>query len=349
MRFNKKSRRIVMNSVNPYISVIIPVYNGGRYIARCLEALGKSSYKSFEIIVVDDASSDNTVEICRCSGAAVIELAHRSGPAVARNEGAGKASGEILLFIDSDVLVTENTVGQVADRFTENQDISAVFGSYDDSPSAPDFLSQYRNLLHHFIHQRSDTDAVTFWAGCGAVRRNVFTELGGFDQERFSVPSIEDIELGYRMRQKGMRIMLDKDIQVTHLKHWEWRSVIRTDILNRALPWSKLILETKQMPRDMNLRISDRISTALSGLLLICLILIVLGLSGAYDKEILDKVTVSALIIITALLILNRDLYGFFLRKRGWKFTLLAIPMHFFYYLYCGTSFAVCWVQNKIS
>ncbi len=338
-----------MNSVNPYISVIIPVYNGGRYIARCLEALGKSSYKSFEILVVDDASSDDTVEICRSSGAAVVEIARRSGPAVARNEGAGKASGEILLFIDSDVLVTENTVGQVAARFTENQDISAVFGSYDDSPSAPDFLSQYRNLLHHFIHQRSDTDAVTFWAGCGAVRRNVFMELGGFDQKRFSVPSIEDIELGYRMRQRGLRIMLDKNIQVTHLKRWEWRSVIRTDILNRALPWSKLILETKQMPADMNLRISDRISTALAGLLLVCSILIVLGLSGAYDKEMLDKIAVSALIIITALLILNRDLYGFFLRKRGWKFTLLAIPMHFFYYLYCGASFAVCWIQNKIS
>jgi GT2 family glycosyltransferase len=336
------------NSVSPVISVIIPVHNGSTYVASCLEALGKSGYRSFEIIVVDDASDDDTVEICRALGATVIELTVQGGPAVARNEGAKSASGEILLFIDSDVLVTENTLGQVADCFSENRDISAVFGSYDDSPGAPDFLSQYRNLLHHFVHQRSDAEANTFWAGCGAVRSDVFTELGGFDENKFPLPSIEDIELGYRMRENGYRILLDKNIQVKHLKHWRWRSVIRTDIFNRALPWSRLILETKRMPSDMNLRISDRVSTALSGLLLLCLITVVLSLIGVFHAVPLARIAIFTLIVIAALLMLNRDLYGFFIRKRGLKFALLAIPMHFLYYLYCGASFALCWIKMRI-
>jgi glycosyltransferase involved in cell wall biosynthesis len=338
-----------MNFVRPYISVIIPVHNGSGYIASCIEALRKSTYRDFEIIVVDDASDDDTAEICRSFGFKVIALSARGGPAVARNEGVKRASGEIVLFIDSDVLVSENTLEKVAESLLGNQEISAVFGSYDDCPSSPDFLSQYRNLLHHFVHQRSDTDAETFWAGCGAVRRDVFTELGGFDEKRFPLPSIEDIELGYRLRQKGYRIMLDKSLQVKHLKHLLWRSVIRTDIFNRALPWSNLILETNVMPGDMNLRFSDRVSTALSSLLLICLIVIVLGLTGIFHAVILVRVAVFTLIILAALLILNRDLYGFFIRKRGLKFTLLAIPMHFFYYLYCGASFAFCWIKNKIS
>ena len=174
------------------------------------------------------------------------------------------------------------------------------------------------------------------------MRRRIFSELGGFDGDKYSVPSIEDIELGYRMRQKGYRITLDKGIEVKHLKHWHWRSMIRTDIFNRALPWSKLIIETGMMPSDMNLSISDRISTVLAGLLSLILLAIILGLSGPYGSGITFVLVIAALAIVTALLTLNRGLYGFFLRKRGLRFTLLAIPMHFLYYLYCGASFAVC-------
>ncbi|MGH7850462.1 MAG: glycosyltransferase [Thermodesulfobacteriota bacterium] len=337
-----------MNSDNPFISVIIPVYNGGGYIEECLRALGSSLYRSFETIVVDDASTDNTAEICRGFGAAVIGLERQSGPAAARNEGAKRAAGEILLFVDADVVVTENTLGQFADNFIGDPDISAAFGSYDDSPKAPDFISQYRNLLHHFVHQRSYGDADTFWAGCGAVRRKVFSELGGFDGDKYPAPSIEDIELGYRMRQKGYRITLDKGIEVKHLKHWHWRSMIRTDIFNRALPWSKLIIETGMMPSDMNLSVSDRMSTVLAGLLSLILLAIILGLLRPYGSGITFVLVIAALAIVAALLTLNRGLYGFFLRKRGLRFTLLAIPMHFLYYLYCGASFAVCWIENRI-
>ncbi len=338
-----------MNSANPFISVIIPVYNGSGYIEECLSALGRSIYRSFETLVVDDASTDNSAEICRGFGVTVIGLERQSGPAAARNEGAKRAAGDILLFIDADVVVTENTLGQFADIFIGDPGISAAFGSYDDSPRAPDFISQYRNLLHHFVHQRSSADARTFWAGCGAVRREIFSGLGGFDRDKYPAPSIEDIELGYRLKEKGYGIALDKSIQVKHLKHWDMLSVIRTDIFNRALPWSKLILETRLMPSDMSLRINDRVSTALTGLLFISSIIFVLDLIGVFRVGLLATIALFMLITAAALLILNRDVYGFFIRKRGLKFTLLAIPMHFFYYLYSGASFSICWIKKKIS
>ncbi len=338
-----------MNKTVPYISVIVPVHNGSGYVEECLGALRKSLYGSYETIVVDDASTDDSREICRGFGVKVVGLEKQSGPGGARNEGAKHAAGEILLFIDADVVVTENTLGQFAEIFKSDPDISAAFGSYDDSPRAADFISQYRNLLHHFVHQRSNSEADTFWAGCGAVRRSVFSELGGFDAERFPLPSIEDIELGYRMRQKGYGIMLAKEIQVKHLKHWKWLSVLKTDIFNRAVPWSNLILETKTMPRDMNLRMRDRVSTALTGLLFISALILVLELIGVLRMVLFARVALFALIITAALIILNRDVYGFFLRKRGLGFTLFAIPMHLFYYLYSGASFAVCWIKKRFS
>ncbi|MGB3363868.1 MAG: glycosyltransferase family A protein [Thermodesulfobacteriota bacterium] len=337
-----------MTNKNPYISVIIPAYNSTKFITPCLKALDKSTYKSYEVILVDDGSTDDTAKIARDMRCRVFETDHQSGPAVARNHGSEKANGEILLFIDSDVLVKSNTLELVASTFSDNPDISALFGSYDDTPSDTDFLSQYRNLLHHYVHQKSKADATTFWAGCGAVRKNIFLELNGYDYKKFAEPSIEDIELGYRMREKGYKIRLDKDLQVTHLKHWGWYSMIKTDIFNRAMPWSRLILQTKSLPEDLNLRISDRVSTALVGTLLICLSLIILNLLNLFSTVSYGLLLSISAIIVISLIFLNRDLYGFFLDKRGLLFTAKVIPLHFLYYFYCGASFGICWIQNKL-
>lgn len=340
----------MMNTNQPYISIIVPVHNGSEYISGCIEALRDSSYKSFEIIVVDDGSTDDTVEICKRAGVRVIELSDQSGPASARNRGAEEAAGEILLFIDSDVVVRKDTIERVARNFCTDPDLTALFGSYDDEPAAPDFFSQYRNLLHHYVHQRSERYAKTFWAGCGAVRREVFLEEGGFDKKRFEVPSIEDIEFGYRLFERGYKIVLDKELQVKHLKHWGWYSLIRTDILNRALPWSKLIIESKMIPGELNLRISDRISTMFLGLLIIFVLVLLGDLFGLYNSSGMKGISIILILIFfSAIIFLNRDLYGFFLRKRGLRFTLLAVPMHFLYYFYCGLSFVFCWARKKLS
>ncbi len=337
-----------MTKNKPYISVIVPAHNSRKFIRQCLEALGESTYKSFEIIVIDDASTDNTIDIAREMGSTVLELNCQSGPAIARNYGADYAKGEILLFIDSDVLVKRDTIERIASVFIDNPDISSLFGSYDDTPSDKDFLSQYRNLLHHHVHQKSNPDSATFWAGCGAIRKDVFLKLKGFDHKKFAEPSIEDIELGHRMRENGYKIKLDKDLQVTHLKHWGWYSMIKTDIFNRAVPWSKLILQTKSLPEDLNLRVSDRVSTAFVGLLVICLIILALDILNIYTPLSTGLLLTIIAIILVSLIALNRELYGFFLAKKGLKFTLLAIPLHFLYYFYCGASFGVCWIQSKI-
>ena len=149
-----------------------------------------------------DGPDDALAATAAAIGAAVLVLDERGGPARARNRGARAASRDILLFVDADVEVPVNLAARVAGLFTAHPEVAAVFGSYDAEPDAPGLVSQFRNLLHHFVHQTARETASTFWAGCGAVRREAFERVGGFD-ESWTEPSIEDIELGIQARRGG--------------------------------------------------------------------------------------------------------------------------------------------------
>jgi len=337
-----------MNSKNPDISVVIPVHNGEVYLSMCLHALKASFHTEFETIVVDDGSRDGSAALAKGFGVKVLELGRNYGPAAARNEGAAAAVAPIVLFLDADVLVRGDTITRILDTFSRNPEIAAVFGSYDTEPSAPDFLSQYRNLLHHYVHQKSRSDASTFWSGCGAVKKDVFMEMGGFDRVRFSKPSIEDIELGYRMKRKGHRILLDKELQVKHLKEWGFWSMLRTDVSQRAVPWSKLILESGFSPRDLNVSVADRVSAALVGMLSIAVLVVVFAALFGSAGTLYPALILSAVLVIS-LILLNRYLYVFFLEERGLGFTLLAIPVHFLYFFYSAASYGLCWLGKKLS
>jgi glycosyltransferase involved in cell wall biosynthesis len=319
--------------------VIVPVYNGTHYLGLCLDAILASGYSDYELILVDDASTDGSGEIGRHKGATVIRLHRQSGPAAARNAGAKCARGEILLFIDADVVVQPTTLERVAANFLQHPGIVAVFGSYDDSPAATNFFSQYKNLCHHFVHQHACAEASTFWAGCGAVRRSVFLEVNGFNELRYTKPSIEDIELGYRLHAQGYRIRLDKELQVKHLKMWRLGSLFRADIFYRAVPWSKLILESHHLINDLNLKTADRINAVLAGFAVLTLAL------APFKPWLLYFLP----FLLTILLLLSRPLYGFFLRRVGLKFALLAFPVQLLYYLTSGVTFGLCWCRHSLA
>jgi hypothetical protein len=193
-------------------------------------------------------------------------------------------------------------------------------------------------LLHHFTHQQGDAEACTFWAGCGAIRRSVFHDVGGFDERRFPHSSIEDIELGHRLRTAGHRIRLDKNLQGTHLKRWDLGSLLRTDVTRRAIPWSRLILETKSIPATLNLTWDQRVSAVLVALA---------GLSLFFLGYRLELVALT-LAALTAVVILNRRLYLFFFQRGGLLFTLACVTLHFLYYLYSGLSYAFVWLEHRV-
>jgi glycosyltransferase involved in cell wall biosynthesis len=262
------------------ISVVIPACNAEQHLTQSLAALRGSVDGDVEIIIVDDGSKDGTVALARSYGAKVLSTGRRMGPAYARNMGAREAAGEIVLFLDADVCVKPDTLQRIRHDFARDPQLDALIGSYDTEPSSPDFVSQYRNLMHCFVHQTGSERASTFWSGCGAIRRDVFLEHSGFS-ESYERPAIEDIELGYRLIRAHRKIMLDHDLLVKHLKRWTFWSLLKTDILDRGIPWTELILRDGTMPNDLNLQLSQRVSVALV-FVLIALAATTAMLNGTY-------------------------------------------------------------------
>ena len=313
-----------------FVSVIVPAHRADTTLTRCLQALVTTDYARWECIVVDDASPGGGVASAATAfGFRTVRLDSRSGPAVGRNRAAAVARGDVLLFVDADVVIRPDTVRAAAEIFDGDASISAIFGSYDDSPDAPNFISQYKNLFHHYVHQNGSEFASTFWAGCGAVRRSAFETLGGF-AEHFDRPSIEDIELGYRLRSIGGKIVLSKRLLVKHLKRWTLLSLLVTDIRDRGIPWTLLAMrEPSGLVRDLNLRRRYRV----------CVALVHLAVLGAVATLATPWAAVIPVVCIGGEVTINRHFYRWFLRKRGRVFTLRVLPFHLLYHWYNGLSF----------
>lgn len=333
----------------PRLSVIVPVFNGLLQLPRCLDALSRSAFKDFEVIVVDDCSTDNTREIVERWGARYLRTPRQAGPGAARNLGVRHAHGSIVVFVDADVVVPPEALGIIAEDFARDTDLAAVFGSYDDAPAWSDFLSQYKNLMHHYVHQMASERAVTFWAGCGAVRRDVFLEFGGFDHEKYSKPSIEDIELGFRLSQAGRRILLDKRLQVKHLKKWTVSVLWHADVFGRAVPWTELILESRNLPSDLNLGWSSRISALLVVGLVCGILLLPFSFAGILPFAAPGVLTALLAALGVALLALNAPVYAWFYERRGAAFTAGTVLAHWIYYFYSFAVFALLSVRHVLT
>jgi glycosyltransferase involved in cell wall biosynthesis len=321
------------------LSVIIPVRNGGADFQTCLQAITASMRAPDEIIVVDDGSTDDSANRARAFGArvdAVTGAAH--GPAFARNRGAAIAQGDVLVFLDADVTAHADTLARIEKYLCDQPDVAALFGSYDDNPPKPGLIARYKNLQHHYVHHHSRREASSFWAGCGAIRRAAFNAVGGFD-ERYARPSIEDIELGARMKRAGYRIWLCPDVQVAHLKKWTLQSLLRADIFDRAIPWTRLILSSAQMPSDLNLDTTSRVSALAAWALL----------AFSTLGFIAPGLWLGALATIALLIALNFDLYRFFARRGGIVFALGAFGLHTLYFLYSSFVFGSLLIASKFT
>jgi len=330
-------------SRNARLVAIVPVHNGGDDIQHCLQGLIDAGLEARDILVVDDASTDDSARVtAHAAGSGYHELCGGPfGPAYARNAGTKLTpEADVWLFVDADVVVHPDAVSRFRQWLRNDCEVAAVFGSYNDSPSDRGFISQYKNLLHHFMHQRSGGKASTFWSGCGMIKREPFLAMNGFDS-RFSTASIEDIDLGMRLVGAGYRIELCPRILCTHRKKWTLVGWLRTDIFNRALPWSRLLVQgEKQLPDTLNIGTRERVSAVLA--LLVALTLVLLPLAPV------NAITV-LLIMVSLFVVSQRELFSFFARTGGWLFAATTVVFHLMYFCYSSTAFIVAWFESKLA
>jgi GT2 family glycosyltransferase len=330
----------------PLLSVIVPVHQSQHQLRRCLDALAASDLprERWELVVVDDASTDETSLVAAEYADVVVRLAGKPhGPAFARNRGFEASRGDAIVVVDADVVVHADALPRIAAHMERPDGPAAVFGSYDDRPDAPSLMSQYRNLLHHYVHQQNAGPAETFWAGLGAIRADVFAELGMFDEWTYARPQIEDIELGRRLRRAGFAVLLDPAIQGKHLKRWTLRSTVAADFRHRGVPWMWLIIQEggPKQAQALNVRLRERVCTVLvfAGL---ALPLAALGFGQAW-------LAWAGLAAVGAAMALNLGFYRFLARVRGVGFVLGAVPLHLLsYYLLNTFSAATGWLVHHL-
>lgn len=312
------------------VSVIVPAFNAARTIGACLEAIRASVDEQTEILVVDDGSADETPELARRAGAAVCQQS-RQGPAAARNCGAAAAGGDILVFVDSDVIIHADAIGRMVAALDSDPRLTAVFGSYDSSPRVDGPVARYRNLLHAYTHQTGARRTFTFWAGLGAVRRKDFEAIGGFNSRRFETASIEDIEFGARLISGGGQIALDPGVQGAHCKQWTLATMVHTDLWCRAVPWTRLLRHSGNIPNDLNLRWTQRLSVCAAWLLPLA------AAAGLYDIRWLGA---SAGLVLSHIG-LNAGFLGWVCRKSGFRQAAASIPLHLIFHWVAGLGFLI--------
>jgi Glycosyl transferase family 2 len=324
----------------PLVSIVMPAYRCAGQLRASMAGLLASSLprEQWELIVADDGSPDDTGTTAAAVADRVVRVEDGPrGPAHARNLGARVARGAILLFVDADVVVHPTVLELVVAHFQRDPTLGAVFGCYDDQPAAKGLVSQYRNLLHRRVHLAHTGASQTFWAGCGAVRREAFMAVGGFDAARFPRPQIEDIDLGYRLHDVGERILLDPALRCTHLKHWTLRNMLRTDLRDRAIPWMRLLLERRTALHAGPLN-TNRREQLLTGLMALCLVLVPAALVWQSGALLTLGIVALALVLLG-----NAALFLWFVHVRGVLFALATVPLRILFYVIsvAGASWAV--------
>ena len=296
------------------LTVVIPATDAPATLGRCLAALERSS-------------EAHAVE--------VVTAARGRGPAAARNAGVARTDGDIVVFVDADVEVHPDALRRLREML-EHDALDAVFGAYDEHPAATATVSRFRNLLHHHVHTSAAGPATTFWAGLGAVRREAFEAVGGFDARRYPRPSIEDIELGMRLHAAGRRIALDPRARGTHLKRWTLRSMLRADLAARGAPWVALRLERGGAGgAALNLSGRQRLAAAAA----------VLAAAGAVTGR--GRVAALAL---AAMVAPNARFYALLARRGGPRLALAGVPLHLVHHLTAAASVpagVLLWVRGR--
>lgn len=312
----------------PSLSIVTPIYNSSKTLKPYLEGIFKSHFQDFELIIVDGMSNDLPLTILKDYSLKYEQLNRHCSSAEKRNRGVELARAEVILFLDSDVVILPTVLGDIMNVFSNYPEIAGLIGSYDDAPESKKIISQFKFLFHHYTHQHEADYVDSFWTGCGAIKKSVFNSLGGFNAPFLKGESVFDIEFGYRLKKNNFKIYNAKHILVKHLKDLGFFESIYIDIFLRGMPWVVIMLTY----RDLSLKLNTKLNGVLS-------VLSTWGMLLSLGGLFFNSICIYGMLIFLALfLFLNWELLRFLEFKRNWMFSFLSLFYLFIYYISCGIS-----------
>jgi len=301
--------------VAPFISVIIPNHNGEKTIGHCLEAAFASQYSNFEIIVVDDCSSDSSTSVIEKYPCKLIRLSEHGGASKARNTGAHNSDGELLFFIDSDCLLQPHSIAKAAAAYQKEGPGVIIGGTYTLLPYDQKFFSIFQSVFIHYSETKNAQHPDYIATHAMLIAKDLFLKGGCFD-ENF-MPILEDVEFSHRLKKKGARLLMVPEIQVQHIFNFTLTRSIRNGI-RKSKYWSIYSIKNRDLLAD-----SGTASLEFKFNVLSCFMNTVLLLSAILLKN--GAFVLSVLGLFGFNLYLNRNLVRTFLKVRGPVFAISAV------------------------
>lgn len=315
-------------SAKPNVSIIIPVKNGSKTLAQCLQSVLNSDYNNFEIIVVDDHSNDDSVEIAKKYVCKVFKLEKSVGANSARNYGAKNSDGEILIFIDSDIVINYNTVSLIVEAI-QKEGFDAVVGVYTAKHRNENLVSQYKNLWIRYSYIKSPAAIDWLFGSISGIRKVAFEKVGGFDVNLLAHKGSDDIELGKRFAQANLKIVLKPEIEVEHLKNYKLWTFIKNEF-HRSSGFAELALQLGEAAHSIKHGFVNVYPTFVISTIVSIIFFIMIALS--FSKQISYWYPAIALLIY---FLLNIRFLNFLEHTRGLFAMFAMIPIMLLDHLVC--------------
>jgi GT2 family glycosyltransferase len=309
--------------------MIIPAYNAESTLAECLTRIFESTYEVLEVVLIDDGSTDGTREIAARFTVRLVSTEGRVGPAAARNLGARVAEGDILFFIDTDVMLRPDSIERLVRRFAAG-DVDAVCGVQAVETRHRDLFSQYKNLWIRWTYLRLTGEVPLFYTTAAAILRAAFWQAGGFDAG-YTTPSLEDTAFGQTLARLGIRVRVQPDLEVEHVKRYSVASLLRTDF-RRAVALARLKLRHRDELGENNSSVPTGYiaSIPLAGLGTAAL------LAGAALGR--PMLLATAAVVAAIVILLNCEFLRTLRVHEGWHRALASVPLLWLELLVAGVG-----------
>lgn len=310
-----------MDNQSPSISVVIPVYNGEAVIAETLNSVRSQSYTDFEVVVVNDASTDRTRSICENSDVKLVNLDKNAGPANARNVGVKESRGEIILFIDTGVVLDDpDTLLKLSRKFVDRPDIAGVIMVRNKNALNAGITPKFWSMINYFEWLRAPEFHISFATERSAIRSSVLEGMTLFDGE-YKAADVEDHEFGFRLHQQGHKILVAHDIVVSD--RFDTLRQASKKLLRRSFFWFKLFTKRKQFDTVWNTK--DRAKKTLLGGVALPVFLLWLAILHPV------LLAVAAFVFLGFLIYAYRFYIwvGFSERKPHWVFPFVFLELYF--------------------
>ncbi len=304
------------------ISIIIPNRNGEATIGGCLQAAFASQYPHFQVTVVDDCSTDSSVEVIKRFPCKLIRLDKHSGASRARNVGARHSDGDIFFFTDADCLLTKNALA-IAEKTVAAEGADVILGgTYTPIPYDNGFFSSFQSVFINYSETKRAQNPDYVATHAMVMDARTFSKTGGFN-EHF-LPILEDVELSHRLREAGYRLIINPQIQVQHIFDYSLSRSLRNAIV-KSMYWTIYSIRNRDLFAD-----SGTASVGLKINVVVFFLSAFLLLAALWTKQVILLWFVA--LAVTVNFFANTGLLFAFYRSKGLVFFAVATAYYLLLY-----------------